>query len=111
LRVLSKRTLREFWRRHPETEAPLNSWHKVAERSEWSKPQDVRNSYRSADPVGKEFVVFDICNNDYRLVVRIDYERGIVYVFGVFTHAEYDKLDLREIDQQIEKEKRASELR
>jgi hypothetical protein len=29
-------------------------------------------------------------------------------VLGVFTHAEYEKLDLKEIDQQIEKEKKAS---
>jgi mRNA interferase HigB len=111
LRLISPRKLQEYSRRHPETEASLNSWCKVVKRAEWSKPQDVGNTYRSADPVGNEFVVFDICNNNYRLIVRIDYERQIVYVWGVFTHAEYDRLDLRKIDKEIEKKKRASKLR
>ena len=111
MRVLSLRTLRKFWSRHPDSEAALNSWYRVAERAKWSNPTDVVSTYRNADPVGNEFVVFNICKNDYRLVVRIDYQRGRVYVFGVYTHPDYDKLDLREIDRQIEKEKKASRLR
>ena len=109
MRVLTKTKLREFWRRHPDAEAPLNSWYKVVLRAKWSGPLDVRNTYRSADPVGREFVVFDICNNDYRLIVTVDYERGIVYVWDVLTHADYDKIDLKKIDQKIERKKKGSQ--
>jgi mRNA interferase HigB len=108
VRVISKTKLREFWRRHPEAEVPLNSWYKTVERAKWSGQLDVRNTYRSADPVGREFVVFDICNNAYRLIVRVDYARGIVYVWKVLTHADYGKLDLKKIDQRIEPEKKGS---
>jgi mRNA interferase HigB len=111
VRVITRKALREFWRRHPDSEAALNSWHKVAERAKWSNHMDVVNTYRSADSFGNEFVVFNICNNNYRLVVRMVYRLGRVYVFGVYTHADYDKLDLREFDRQIEKEKKASKKR
>jgi mRNA interferase HigB len=111
LRIISKAILRQFWGRHPESESPLSAWHKNVELADWSGPADVRNTYRSADIVGSEFVVFDICNNDYRLVVRVDYERRKVYVYGVYTHRDYDRLDLVAIDRAIKRdlEKRRAE--
>ena len=38
-------------------------------------------------------VVFNIQGNAYRLVVKIHYDRGYVYVRFVGSHAEYDKID------------------
>ena len=109
MRIISKAKLREFWARHPRAEEPLNAWHRTVEHADWSSPLDVRNTYRSADPIGDEFVVFDICNNDYRLVVRVDYERSIVYIWAVYTHAEYDWIDLRAVDEKIRREKKQRE--
>jgi mRNA interferase HigB len=106
VRVISKAKLRAFWSKHPETKDPLSAWHRVAEQVDWLNPDDVRNTYRSADPVGDEFVVFDICNNDYRLVVRVDYARSVVYVWGVYTHAAYDRLDLKGMDEKIRRERK-----
>lgn len=34
--------------------------------------------------------MFNIGGNNYRLVAAIRYDRGIVYVRNVLTHAEYD---------------------
>jgi mRNA interferase HigB len=108
VRVISKAKLRAFWSKYPKTEAPLIAWHRVVEKAEWSSPLDVRNTYRSADPVGDEFVVFDVCNNDFRLVVRVDYGRSIVYIWDVYTHSDYDRLDLEAIDQKIRRERKQS---
>ena len=44
-------------------------------------------------------MIFNICNNDYRLIVNVVYKRGIVYVKGVFTHAEYDTVDLSKFER------------
>jgi len=38
-------------------------------------------------------VVFNIHGNAYRLVVKIHYDRGFVYVRFVGSHAEYDRID------------------
>jgi mRNA interferase HigB len=35
--------------------------------------------------------VFDVGNNRFRLVGRINYQKGIVYVLRVMDHTEYDK--------------------
>ncbi len=107
MRVISMTKPREFWAKHPKAEEALVAWYRVAGNSDWSGPNDLRNTYRSADPVGDEFVVFNICHNDYRLVVRIDYSRSIVYIWGVYTHVEYDKLDLRAIDKKIQQERKS----
>jgi mRNA interferase HigB len=104
LRVISKKKLRAFWEVHRDAEGALSAWHSLAENADWTGPSDIRDSVRSADPVGDEFVVFDICHNDYRLIVCIDYENRIVYIWDVLTHAEYDRLDLKAL---AEEKKRA----
>ena len=111
MRIISKVKLRLFWQKHPETEGPLNAWYRVVEHAEWLTPNDVRSTYRSADPVGDEFIVFDICKDDYRLVVRADYARQIVYVWDVYTHPDYDRLDLKAIDEQIRRENQERDAR
>ena len=107
MRVIARRTLQAYWLRHPKTKASLSAWHKAVKRADWSSPLDVRNTYRSADPIGEEFVVFDICDNEHRLVVRVDYQRGIVYIWDVYTHPEYDKIDFKKIDERIRREKKS----
>jgi mRNA interferase HigB len=106
MRIISLRKLREFWSRHADAESALRSWYAIAEGADWGNPNEVRNTLRSADPVGDEFVVFDICRNDYRLVVRVDYRRSIVYIWDVLTHREYDRLDLGEIEKRIRDERK-----
>jgi mRNA interferase HigB len=106
VRVISKAKLRDFWAKHPDSLAPLNAWYRNVENADWGKPQDVRDTYRSADPIGDEFVVFDICNNDYRLVVCIDYERSVVYVWDVLTHAQYDRIDFQDLADKKRRERR-----
>ena len=42
-------------------------------------------------------VVFNIKGNHYRLVVRINYDIGIIWIRFVGTHAEYDNIDANAI--------------
>jgi mRNA interferase HigB len=37
--------------------------------------------------------VFNIKGNDYRLIVAVHYNRGMMYIRFVGTHAEYDPPD------------------
>ena len=108
MRVISKTKLREFAEIHPDVQAALDQWHNSVIHAIWHMPQDVRATYRQADPIGDSFVVFNICRNDYRLVVRVDYSRLIVYIFGLYTHAAYSRLDLRALDKQIQHDLKAN---
>ena len=49
--------------------------------------------YPSADILPGNRVVFNIKGNNYRLIVKIHYNTGIVFIRFVGTHAEYDKID------------------
>src|ERR1043166_1538315 len=90
MHVISKKKLREFWEREPRARSPLDAWYQVTKRPEWRIFAEVRQTFNSADAVGK-FVVFDIGGNKYRLIAVIHYNRGKVFVRHVLTHAEYDE--------------------
>jgi mRNA interferase HigB len=96
MRVIAKRTLRQFWELYSDAEDPLLAWFREVEKEDWSNPAQVKEKYRSASFVGGR-VVFNIKGNDYRLVVRINYPRRIVYVRFVGTHKEYDEIDVKEV--------------
>ncbi len=89
MRVFSKKALDEFGKIHADVVTALNSWHQVTKSAKWKNIQDVKQSYSSADAAGR-FTIFNIKGNKYRLIVSIDYERQVVYIKYVLTHAEYD---------------------
>ena len=93
MRVIAKRTLREFWERFPDAEHALKSWHAEAEAAAWQSPAEIKIQYRSASILKDSRVVFNICGNKYRLVVRISYKNAVVFIRFVGTHKEYDMID------------------
>ena len=97
MRIIARKRLREFWKRHPAAREPLRAWFREVEREDWDTPAAVKGKYRSAGIVGGDRVVFNVKGNAYRLVVRIKYEYRIVYVRFVGTHAEYDAVDVEEV--------------
>lgn len=97
MRIIAKSTLKNYWVQRPETEGPLKSWFYEAQNADWKKPADVKDKYRSADPIADNRVVFNIKGNNYRLVVKIHYNTGIIFIRFIGTHAEYDKIDAEKI--------------
>jgi mRNA interferase HigB len=97
MRIIAKRTLREFWSRHPDAEEPLLAWYREAELEDWDTPAKVKAKYRSASIVGGNRAVFNIKGNDYRLVVKINYPHRVIYIRFVGTHAEYDAINVEEV--------------
>lgn len=63
----------------------------------WRTPGESKSSYGNASIIGDNRVVFNIKGNDYRLVDKLHYNRGIVYVRFVGTHREYDRIDAETI--------------
>ncbi len=93
MRVIALKTLRGFWERHAGAEQPLKAWYKEASHARWNGPGDIKERYRSADFIPGNRVVFNIKGNTYRLIVKIHYNQGSVFIRFVGTHAEYDKID------------------
>lgn len=42
-------------------------------------------------------VVFNICGNKYRLIVKVMYRTSVVYIRFIGTHKEYDKINAEEV--------------
>ena len=93
MRVVAKRTLREFWERFPDAEEALKAWYAEAEAATWHNPAEIKSQYRSASILKDNRVVFNICGNKYRLVVKISYKNGVILIRFIGTHREYDAID------------------
>ena len=90
MHVISKKILREFWERYPESKAPLIRWFKIMDKHKFENFAELRTTFPFADKMG-DLIVFNIGGNKYRLIASIHFARGKVYVRHVLTHAEYDK--------------------
>ena len=97
MRVIAIKTLTDFWQTHSDARAGLQAWYAEARHAEWKTPKDILDRYRSADVLPGNRVVFNISGNRYRLVVKIHYNAGVVYVRFVGAHAEYDRVDAETI--------------
>src|ERR1700679_1210118 len=100
MRVIARRTLREFVESlagRPDQSAvksALDAWFDEVSKAHWSNAADLRRRYATASIVNAERVVFNVKGNDYRLVVAIDFEKGIVWIKWIGTHRAYDKIDV-----------------
>lgn len=90
MHVISLSKLKQFWQKHPNSAAGLQYWYKLTTVHKWQSFNEVRQTFPSADLVGN-FLVFNICGNDYRLITYIDFKFSKVFIRDVLTHAEYDK--------------------
>jgi mRNA interferase HigB len=96
-RIFSKKTLREFWERHPGSEQYLKTWYDTALASAWGTPNDVKNTYARASVLKNNRIVFNIKGNDYRLITKFNFEKQWIFIRFIGTHAEYDKINAEEI--------------
>jgi mRNA interferase HigB len=97
MRIVAKRTLREFWKRFPDAEEPLLAWYREVEKEDWDGPAKLKEKYGNASIIKGSRVVFNIKGNDYRLVAKINYPYRMLYVRFIGTHAEYDEIDVEEV--------------
>jgi mRNA interferase HigB len=98
MRIISKKTLKIFWEKQPKSKEPLLSWHNHFLKANYKNSNEVIAIFRSADNVGNGRVVFNICHNDFRLIVKFDYTFQFAFIRFIGTHKEYDKIkDIKNI--------------
>ncbi|NJL77893.1 MAG: type II toxin-antitoxin system HigB family toxin [Richelia sp. RM2_1_2] len=90
MHVIGRRKLREYSQKHGDCEQALDDWYKIASKANWENLIEVQTAYPQAEAVSN-FTVFNIKGNKYRLIVSINYEKQVIYIKYVLTHAEYDK--------------------
>lgn len=97
MRVIAKRTLRDFWKKHPDCEAQLKSWYRETEKSGWDNINELKKVYPSASILKDNRIVYNIKGNSYRLIVKFNFEYQICWIRFIGTHPEYDRINANEI--------------
>jgi mRNA interferase HigB len=92
MHVISRKALREFWERFPDSQPSLERWYRIVERTEFKSFAELRMTFPSADLVD-DLVVFNIGGNKFRLITAIHFNRGRIYIRRVLTHNDYNRGD------------------
>jgi mRNA interferase HigB len=92
-RIIAKKTLREFWEKHRDCEQYLKTWYQTASGANWKSSNDVKKMYATASVIGDNRVVFNIKGNNYRLVVKFNYQLQWAFIRFIGTHQDYDRID------------------
>ena len=90
MRVISKKKVSDFIEGNVESKASLENWYRIVSKSDFGNFSDLRLTFPSADQVS-DLTVFNISGNKYRLIAAIHYNRQILYVRDILSHAEYNK--------------------
>ena len=93
MRIIAKRTCREFAAENPAANDALDDWYRKTKDADWANFAEVKQTFNSADYVGDHRVVFDIKGNHFRLVALIIFPIRTVLIRFIGTHKAYDKID------------------
>jgi mRNA interferase HigB len=98
MRIIAKKRLDEYGKKYGhKASVQLQAWYQEAKEANWRSPQDILDRYHSADIVNGETAIFNICHNQYRLIVNIWFAGREVYIKFFGTHAEYNRIDVKEL--------------
>lgn len=103
MRIISRRTLREFVAScaghgdQPALKAAVDAWFIEASKARWKNMAEVKRLYGTASVITGERIVFNIKGNDYRLVVAVDFEKSIVWIKWIGSHRDYHRIDVKEV--------------
>jgi mRNA interferase HigB len=90
MHVISRKALRKFAQRHPDSKTALDTWFHIINTNRFESFNALRRFFSSADQVGNK-IVFNIGGNKYRLIASIHFNRQKVYVLHILTHEEYNR--------------------
>ncbi len=90
MHIVTRKRFNEFAEKHPDAKAALQHWYRNAKSKDFKSFVDLRETFPSADQVGK-LTVFNIGGNKVRLIAAIHYNRRTIYIRAVLTHREYDE--------------------
>jgi mRNA interferase HigB len=92
VQLIGKHWIEAAQKKHSTWKGSLGSWVRIVEgvNPPWDNFPAVRRTRKDADRV-VDCVVFNIKDNDARLISYINYEMGTVTVLAVLSHPEYDK--------------------
>lgn len=103
MRIIARRILKHYvdkragHRDQPALKTALDAWFDEVRNATWQNAADVKRSYATASIVTADRIVFNIKGHSHRLVVAVDFEKSIVFIERIGTHADHDRIDVRTV--------------
>lgn len=93
--VLNEQVLQKYWRKHPDSRKWLQAWLAVSREAHWHTIQDVQQTYPAVDGGVRcragSVTVFDVCGNNHRLIVSVNFRAEVIFLHELMPHSEYSK--------------------
>ena len=99
MNIYNRSSLIAFYKKHPDCKATLEKWYHDVLSKPWRKPGDITRDFNTARTVKNNRAIFKINENDYRLIIEVNYQKGWAFIKFIGTHAEYDKVDAETVNQ------------
>ena len=93
MEIVNLWVIEKFKRQYASSRKPLEEWINKTIQASWESPNDIKRLFASASFV-KQFVIFNIGGNKYRLLTIVVYEIKRVRILKVGTHEEYGRWNL-----------------
>jgi mRNA interferase HigB len=94
--LIKRQTVCKYIETHAPGRRSFEIWLSAVKYADWSVPMDIRQTFGTADLLGKgsDRVVFDIGGNTYRLIAKYYFgeDKVDLFVKWLGTHSEYDEL-------------------
>jgi len=97
MRIRNRALLDEFVKKHADSNKAMQKFIDIVEEAEWQNLNDIKKDFNSVDYVSNERYVFDIRGNKYRIIAVIIFVGGVFSIRFAGTHAEYSKIDAKQI--------------
>ncbi|MBS1680208.1 MAG: type II toxin-antitoxin system HigB family toxin [Bacteroidetes bacterium] len=95
--IIARKTLLVYCENYPEAANALMEWYHELIGSDFKNFNELKRRYGNSSIVSDDRVVFNIVGNKFRLVVRIVFEYKTIQIKWFGTHAEYDKIRVKEV--------------
>ena len=94
MHVISQKRIWEAKERYQETASALDAWYRIAKASTFENFAQLKAAFPSVDKVGDQYV-FDVGGNKLRIIAKVEFRQGKIFIRHVLTHAEYSKVKLQ----------------
>ncbi|CAN2044170.1 mRNA interferase HigB [Candidatus Magnetomoraceae bacterium gMMP-13] len=95
MHVIARQILKDFSKKYPEAKAPLERWWTICRKNNFSSFSALKKTFGTADMVGI-CVIFNIGGGKYRLIARVNFSKGRMWIKYILPHEKYDKLNLKD---------------
>ena len=92
MRIVARKTLIAYYRAHKDAKTALCDWYDKTSKAMWDNFSQLKESFRTADYVGNNRVIFNIKGGHYRLVALVLFKPKMLYIRFIGTHKEYENI-------------------